>query len=379
MQSNYKPIGEYIQLIDNRNTDLAISELLGVSINKTFIPSVANVIGSDMANYKIIRKNQFACSLMQVRRDKKIPVALYSSEQPAIISQAYPVFEIIDSNTLLPEYLMMWFSRSEFDREACFYAVGGVRGSLEWDDFCKMQLPVPSLTKQQEAVDEYNIIQRRIDLNKQLCEKLEETAQTLYRKYFVDDFDEENLPEGWRWGKLGEVAIISMGQSPIGESYNSDGLGEIFYQGRSDFGNRYPTIRMFTDEPTKIAKQGDVLLSVRAPVGDINIAPHNCCIGRGLASIRNKRKHKSYMFYLTKSLKSDFSIADSDGTIFGSINRETLININIIIPDENVVQRFEKEVLNIDRLYENINLEINKLKEILSLLLSKIGRKDKLL
>ncbi|MEA4821254.1 MAG: restriction endonuclease subunit S, partial [Erysipelotrichales bacterium] len=201
----------------------------------------------------------------------------------------------------------------------------------------------------------------------------------LYRKYFVDDFDEENLPEGWRWGKLGEVAIISMGQSPIGESYNSDGLGEIFYQGRSDFGNRYPTIRMFTDEPTKIAKQGDVLLSVRAPVGDINIAPHNCCIGRGLASIRNKRKHKSYMFYLTKSLKSDFSIADSDGTIFGSINRETLININIIIPDENVVQRFEKEVLNIDRLYENINLEINKLKEILSLLLSKIGRKDKLL
>lgn len=379
MQSNYKPIGEYIQLIDNRNTDLAISELLGVSINKTFIPSVANVIGSDMANYKIIRKNQFACSLMQVRRDKKIPVALYSSEQPAIISQAYPVFEIIDSNTLLPEYLMMWFSRSEFDREACFYAVGGVRGSLEWDDFCKMQLPVPSLTKQQEAVDEYNIIQRRIDLNKQLCEKLEETAQALYRKYFVDDFDEENLPEGWRWGKLGEVAIISMGQSPIGESYNSDGLGEIFYQGRSDFGNRYPTIRMFTDEPTKIAKQGDVLLSVRAPVGDINIAPHNCCIGRGLASIRNKRKHKSYMFYLTKSLKSDFSIADSDGTIFGSINRETLININIIIPDENVVQRFEKEVLNIDRLYENINLEINKLKEILSLLLSKIGRKDKLL
>jgi type I restriction enzyme S subunit len=379
MQSNYKPIGDYIQLIDNRNTDLAIKKLLGINIDKFFMPSVANIVDTDLSKYKIVKKNQFACNRMHVGRDYRIPIAKSENDSDFIVSPAYDVFEIIDQDVLLSEYLMMWFKRAEFDRNAWFYTDGDVRGGLSWNDFCNIKLPIPSLTKQQEAVYEYNIIQRRIDLNKQLCEKLEETAQTLYRKYFVDDFDEENLPEGWRWGKLGEVAIISMGQSPIGESYNSDGLGEIFYQGRSDFGNRYPTIRMFTDEPTKIAKQGDVLLSVRAPVGDINIAPHNCCIGRGLASIRNKRKHKSYMFYLTKSLKSDFSIAASEGTIFGSINRETLININIIIPDENVVQRFEKEVLNIDRLYENINLEINKLKEILSLLLSKIGRKDKLL
>jgi type I restriction enzyme S subunit len=130
---------------------------------------------------------------MQVRRDKKMPIALYSEETPSIISQAYPIFEIIDTQKLLPEYLMMWFTRSEFDREACFHAVGGVRGSLEWEDFCGMKLPIPSPEKQQEIVREYNIIQNRIALNNQLISKLEETAQTIYKQWFVDfEFPDEN-------------------------------------------------------------------------------------------------------------------------------------------------------------------------------------------
>ncbi len=131
MRSNFRKIGSHIRLVDERDRDLKVQTLLGLTIDKLFIPSVANTIGSDMGNYKIIRKNQFACSLMQVRRDKKIPVALLTDFDEAIISQAYPVFEITDPNKLLPEYLMMWMTRSEFDREACFYAVGGVRGSLE--------------------------------------------------------------------------------------------------------------------------------------------------------------------------------------------------------------------------------------------------------
>ena len=142
MGSNYKPIGDYIQLIDERNKGLKVKNLVGLSISKQFIKSVANTIGTDMENYKIIRQNQFACSTMQVRRDKKMPMALYTDSEPAIISQAYPVFEIKDTTKLLPEYLMMWFTRSEFDREACFHAVGGVRGSLEWEDFCGMKLPI---------------------------------------------------------------------------------------------------------------------------------------------------------------------------------------------------------------------------------------------
>ena len=193
MGSNYKPIGDYIQLVDERNKGLKVTSLLGLSISKQFIKSVANTIGTDMENYKIIRKNQFACSTMQVRRDKKMPVALYSENEPSIISQAYPIFEIIDTDVLLPEYLMMWFTRSEFDREACFHAVGGVRGSLEWEDFCGMKLPIPSIEKQKEIVREYNVIQNRIVLNNQLIAKLEETAQAIYKQWFVDfEFPDEN-------------------------------------------------------------------------------------------------------------------------------------------------------------------------------------------
>ena len=193
MKSNYKKIGDYIQLIDERNKGLKIQTLLGLSISKQFIPSVANIIGTDMENYKIIRKNQFACSTMQVRRDKKMPVALLQEVVEAIISQAYPIFEVKDTKQLLPEYLMMWFTRSEFDREACFNAVGGVRGSLEWEDFTDMQLPIPSIEKQCEIVAEYNVIQNRIALNQQLIQKLEETAQAIYREWFVEfEFPYEN-------------------------------------------------------------------------------------------------------------------------------------------------------------------------------------------
>jgi type I restriction enzyme S subunit len=186
MQSNYKPIGDYIFLVDERNKELKVTKLLGLSISKEFIPSVANTVGTDMRNYKIIRKNQFACSTMQVRRDRKMPVALLTDFDEAIISQAYSIFEIHDKNQLMPEYLMMWFSRAEFDRHAEFLAVGGVRGTLEWEDFLAMELPVPSIEKQQEIVKEYNVVKNRIALNEELNRNLEETAQALYKHWFVD-------------------------------------------------------------------------------------------------------------------------------------------------------------------------------------------------
>ncbi|MDR1672927.1 MAG: hypothetical protein LBS09_05655, partial [Bacteroidales bacterium] len=136
-ESRFRQLGNYIQPVDERNTDLQDLPLVGLSISKEFIPSVANVIGTDLSNYKVIKKNQFACSLMQVSRDGKMPVAMYCDDK-AIMSPAYPMFEVNDENKLLPEYLMMWFSREEFDREAAYYAVGGVRGNLPWDDFLEM-------------------------------------------------------------------------------------------------------------------------------------------------------------------------------------------------------------------------------------------------
>ena len=184
-------LGDYIREVNVRNRELKVTEPMGINIDKHFMPSVANVIGTDLSNYKVIRREQFACSLMQVSRDGRMPVAMFEEDE-AIMSPAYPMFEVADKSKLLPQYLMMWFSRKEFDREASYYAVGGVRGSLEWGDFCNMQFPVPSIERQREIVSEYETLTRRIRLNNQMIEKLEATAQALYHKTFVAGIDKPN-------------------------------------------------------------------------------------------------------------------------------------------------------------------------------------------
>ena len=171
-QEIYKPIGNYIRVVNERNTNLRVKQLIGLSIDKCYIPSVANVIGTDLSKYKIIRKYQFACSLMQVSRDEKIPIACMTQYEEAIMSPAYVIFEVIDNEILLPEYLNLWFMRPEFDREASFLAVGGVRGSLAWDDFCRMKLPVVSIERQKEIVNAYQIISERIILKRKINDNL---------------------------------------------------------------------------------------------------------------------------------------------------------------------------------------------------------------
>ena len=203
MKSNYKRLGDYIRQVDVRNRDLAVTELVGLTIDKAFIPSVANTIGTDLSNYKVITHNQFACSLMQVSRDGKMPVAIFKGDK-AIMSPAYPMFEVSRTEELMPEFLMMWFSRNEFDREVTFWAVGGVRGSLTWEDFENLNIPVPPIEEQRKIVAEYQTVERRIENNRRLIATLEDTAKTIYRKMFVDDIDPNNLPQGWRMGTIGE-------------------------------------------------------------------------------------------------------------------------------------------------------------------------------
>lgn len=203
-RSSYKRLGDYIQPVDIRNKDNAVDKLVGLTIDKAFIDSVANTIGTDLSKYKIIEAEQFACSLMQVSRDGKMPIAMYAGGEKAILSPAYSMFEVIDKSELLPSYLMMWFRRSEFDREASFYAIGGVRGSLLWDDFLDFRLPIPNIEEQREVVAQYEAITRRIALNERICANLEETAQALYNKMFVQGIAPDNLPDGWRMGTIEE-------------------------------------------------------------------------------------------------------------------------------------------------------------------------------
>ena len=372
MKSNYNPIGNYIQLVDERNKGLKVTALLGLSISKQFIKSVANVIGTDMENYKIIRKNQFACSTMQVRRDKKMPVALYSENEPSIISQAYPIFEISNKDVLLPEYLMMWFTRSEFDREACFHAVGGVRGSLEWEDFCGMKLPIPSLEKQQEIVREYNIIQSRIALNNQLISKLEETAQAIYKEWFVEGIDLENLPEGWKIGTLSDIATIIMGQSPDGESYNVNGEGCPLINGPVEFGEYFTIKTKWTTEPKKYCKKGDLIFCVRgSTVGKNVIADDRYAIGRGVCAISAE-----YQLHLIQLIKTNLNeiLKDVTGSTFPNIDRATLGNYPVLISTEDKLKDFEHKTKPIFEMIEIKANENQKLSELKDLLLAKMTR-----
>lgn len=210
-KANLQPIGKYVHLVDERNSDLGISNLVGLTIEKRYIASVANIIGTDLSKYKIIRKGRFACSLMQVSRDKKMPVAMYDNDEPAIISPAYPMFEVNDDEELMPEYLNMYLMREEFDREAVFYAVGGVRGSLEWDDFMAMQMPIPDIAEQRRIVADYQAIEKRIENNNRLIQKLEETAHTIYYHTFVENINSENLPDGWKKTLLFDISNVIYG------------------------------------------------------------------------------------------------------------------------------------------------------------------------
>lgn len=215
MTDSYKRLGDYIREVDVRNRDLEVTKLMGINIGKYFMPSVANVIGTDLSNYKIVAKGLFACNLMHVGRDEKIPIALLDVDERIIVSPAYWVFEVTDATKLLPDYLMLWFRRNEFDRNAWFYTDGDVRGGMSKEAFMDMTLPIPSIEQQQKIVSEYETVTRRIRLNEQIIAKLEETAQALYRKMFVDWIDKENLPEGWRMGTLGEYCKgIKSGGTP---------------------------------------------------------------------------------------------------------------------------------------------------------------------
>lgn len=364
MSGNYKKFGEIVELIDERNKDGKVQNLIGVSIDKCFIKSVANTIGTDLTKYQVIRKNDFACSLMQVSRDGKIPIACLKDYDEAIMSPAYYIFRIRNTNEVLPDYLAMWFMRTEFDREASYIAVGGVRGSMPWKDFCDMKLPVPDLKEQEKIVNTYNAITKRIQLKQKINENLEKTAHTLFEKITKDKAKN---------AELSDIANITMGQSPSGDSYNENRIGTIFYQGKTDFGFRFVKERMYTTEPTKYAPEKSILISVRAPVGEINITTKKCCIGRGLASITSKNNAPSFLFYTLKSMKNQFELFNGEGTVFGSINRESLEKLPIIMPSASEIRMLEEKFSVIDdRIYRNY-IELDNLYELRQLLISRIS------
>ena len=405
MQSNYEPIGKFIRLVDVRNRGLKVTQLLGLSISKQFIPSVANIIGTDMENYKIIRKNQFACSTMQVRRDKKMPVALLKEVDEAIISQAYPVFEVIDENELLPEYLMMWFTRQEFDREACFHAVGGVRGSLEWEDFLNLQLPVPSIAKQREIVAEYHTIQNRIALNNQLIQALETTAQAIYKQWFVEfEFPNEagqpykssggemvdsalgEIPQGWIVGSVGNYAKVKSGFAFASECWESGDI-PVIKIGSIQNNTIDPLCVEFVSEQVKsIAKnykvvKGDLVIAMTgATVGKIGIIPKfkdffliNQRVG--MFDLGENPLSKAPFLYCTL-LQDHFQneIVNTGGdSAQQNVSNKEIERIRLLLPDSKTIAQFNALGKPMIEMILNKMEGNNLLKEFTNLLLSKLA------
>ena len=358
-KENYRRLGDYIREVDVRNRDLEVKELVGLTINKAFIPSVANTIGTDLSNYKVIRKEQFACSLMQVSRDGKIPVAMFEGEC-AIMSPAYPMFEVVDKNILLPQYLMMWFSRNEFDREASFYAVGGVRGSLTWQDFCDMTLPIPPIEQQRKIVAEYETISRKICLNEQMITRLEEVAQTLYRKLFVDGIDIENLPDGWRMGTLGEVADFAYGKMP-----DKSVQGDIpIFSGYGVVG--YSNVPMYEKQHIIVIARGD------AGSGKIVLSPNVFYLTNlAIAVLLKDDRMKYYLYYYL--LNSDTSTLRS-GSAQAQVTINSLHLYDIIIPSNNSYNEFSNLISPINEQKQILSDEDMKLTELQSLLLARMGQ-----
>ena len=351
----YQRLGDYIREVDVRNRDLSVATLVGLTINKAFIPSVANVIGTDLSNYKVIRKEQFACSLMQVSRDGKMPVAMFEDDT-AIMSPAYPMFEVIDKSILMPQYLMMWFSRKEFDREASFYAVGGVRGSLTWEDFCDMKLPIPSIERQREIVAEYETLSKRIRLNEQMISTLEATAQTLYRKMFVDGIDKENLPDGWRMGTLDDIIEIRNGKAII----PSDGNIPI-YGGNGIVG--------YTSESN--AKDVVIIGRVGINCGSLFLHHGECFVNDNAMMTTSKSGHIGYIYLTLQQIDLN---GQSEGSGQPLLTQSIINNQPCIIPSLNYIKDFELQVQIIYNNRQLLKKENEKLTELQSLLLAKMGQ-----
>ena len=248
--------------------------------------------------------------------------------------------------------------------------------------FSSFRVKLPSKKIQHRIASILKSLDDKIEVNRKINENLEQQAQALFKSWFVDfepfkdgEFVESELgmiPKGWRVGTLKEIADIIMGTSPSGSSYNTEGIGDVFYQGRAEFSFRFPKRNMYTTEAKRFAEVDTVLVSVRAPVGDINVAEERCCIGRGLASVKSKKNYNSYILYLMQSLKNVFDRFNGEGTVFGSINKRAFEEMQIIVPTGNVISKFDSIASSMDCQIKRTEQESRSLAELRDTLLPKL-------
>lgn len=385
MKKGYQLLGKFIRQVDIRNTEGKEENLLGVSVQKQFIPSIANTVGTDFTKYKVVRKGQFTYIPDTSRRGDKIGIALLEDYDEGLVSNVYTVFEVIDENQLMPEYLMLWFRRPEFDRYARFKSHGSVREVMDWDEMCKVELPVPSLEKQRRIVKSYKAITDRIALKKQINDNLVETLSAIYKELFADA--ETRFPKM----SLQKICTkIGSGATPKGgkTAYISEGISLIRSTNVLDFNFQYSELAHINQSqadalPNVIVEPNDVLFNITG------VSVTRCCMVPADVLPARVNQHvmiirpiwgETMSYYIMFTLCS----ADNKAKLLGigqsgstreAINKQELESFEIPIPDENTLNQFGSTA---KRLYGNIHTnaeEIRALEKTKKVLLAQLSRR----
>lgn len=357
-----RKLGDFVQPVDVRNNDLSVTRLLGLSINKCFIESIANTIGTDFRPYKIVKKGQFAYGPVTSRNGEKITIALLE-EPECIISSSYAVFEITDTSKLLPEYLMLWFSRPEFDRYARYKSHGSVREIFDWDEMCRVELPVPPLNEQQKIVNTYNAITNRIRIKQRINENLEKTAQAIYRKMFIEDAD-----ESWETVKLCNISkMFAGGDKPevFSEIETEKCNIPIYSNGLVNYG-----LYGFTDNPR--VTEESITVSARGTIGFpcLRLEPYVPII-RLISVIPNKEiTNAMYLYYFLKNTQ-----IVSSGTTQQQLTVPEFGETKVSIPEKNKMSDFEQKVRILYLEIKSNEKEIASLNKMKYAIVSQISKK----
>lgn len=383
MKSNYEPLGKHIRLVDYRNSEEVTSTVLGISIDKEFMPSVANVIGTDLSRYKLISKGLFACNPMHVGRDERLPIALYEKDNAAIVSPAYFMFEIIDRDVLNEEYLMMWFRRPEFDRECWFMTDGSVRGGISWDDLCRIKLPVPSYARQCEIVRSYRAITDRIALKRAENDNLDSTMQAIYKNYFVDftPFKSEptcatklgEIPASWSVCKFCDLCDLLNGRAYSQEELLDSGKYRVLRVGNFFTKNSWYYSDMELED-NKYCYPDDLLFCWSASFGlyiwnDVKTIYHY-----HIWKIDFSKTAPYYREYIFLYLKQELNKLSKEGhgSVMAHLTKSGVENLDIVSPPEEIIKQFHNSIIPFIEHKKLVEKEVQQLTELRESILSKM-------
>lgn len=388
MKSNYDILGNHIRLIDTRNRESITDRVLGINIDKFFMPSVANVIGTDLSKYKLITKGKFACNPMHVGRDERLPVALYDEEEPAIVSPAYFMFEVIDNSILNEDYLMMWFRRPEFDRICWLHTDGSVRGGITWDDICRLELPIPPIENQLEIVNIYKAITERIALKQKINDNLEETAQSLFQEQFAAFYNENELPDGYSIATLDSLCSIKGGKRLPADGELLDTPTAHPYIRVRDLGsNRYVCLTnqfQYIDEETHsaisryIVNTNDIVISIVGTIGligKIHTSLNNANLTENCVKLANIHTVTPDYLYYTLCYKKQIKEIEllTVGAVQSKLPMYNIQSMKILVPPAEVIEDFQHKFDIFNEQIEANTIEIQILYELQSVLLAKLA------